>query len=121
MKKAIVLLSIFTLMSAASCLTGRQVFAEVMKIGPDAEREARREQMKSIKQQMRQKESTAPKGPKTPSKWDNFVAKEGERSGFAHSGDGAGKFFKNLNPAPFFKNQQERYNERKAAVGNKAA
>ena len=50
---------------------------------------------------------------------NSFWHKEGERSGFSGTGSGAGNFLKNLNPVPFFKNQQEKYNARKAAAGTK--
>lgn len=113
MKKLVLFVSLFTLVSSAS-------FAEAVRVGPDADRAARREEMKLIKQKMRQQEASAPKT-NTPSKWGQFWAKEGERSGLGQSGNGASKFFQNLNPAPFFKNQQERYEQRKAAAGNKAA
>ena len=85
--------------------------------GPDAAREAHRKEMKSVKDAQRQtreaKKSTAQNpADKKPGFWD----KEGERSGLGNSGNRVGTFFKNLNPVPFFKDQQEKYNARKAGT-----
>jgi hypothetical protein len=86
-------------------------------LSPQEEKEARYEEMKKIKQAQRdareaEKSGTGPvAGKKEPGFWD----REAERSGL--SGARFGNFFKKLNPVPFFKEQQERYNERKAASG----
>ncbi|MBI2095048.1 MAG: hypothetical protein HYT89_02650 [Candidatus Omnitrophica bacterium] len=46
-----------------------------------------------------------------------FWSQELERSGLKEVGPKVGRFLKNLNPAPFLKEQKERYDERKAAGG----
>jgi hypothetical protein len=51
--------------------------------------------------------------PKEESKMAKFWKKEGERSGLGNSGGRMGNWFKNMNPVPFFKDQEERYNSRK--------
>ncbi len=50
---------------------------------------------------------------KAPGFWD----REGERSGLTQTGQGMGSFFKNINPVPFFKDQRERYQQRRASAG----
>jgi len=90
-------------------------------VGYDAAREAHRQEMKDIKKKQREERqsgksaSSAASGQKTPGFWE----KEGERSGLSHMGNPAnamGTLLKNLNPAPFFKEQQDRYNARKTGV-----
>lgn len=103
-KRSVLILMLLFVASSAS--------AEATKVGPDAARHARREELKAIKAQMKAKKAAHPQAP-GQSKWEQFWAKEGERSGLSQSGNGVGQFMRNLNPAPFFKNQQERYNERK--------
>ena len=109
MKKGIAFLSLFIFI-------GTTAFAAE---GPDAARRQHREEMKKIKQEMREhrKETEAVK--KEPSKMEQFWKKEGERSGLSGSGNKMGGWFKNLNPMPFFKNQGEQYNARKAAAQSK--
>ena len=47
-----------------------------------------------------------------------FWSKELDRSGLKEVGPKVGKFVKGLNPAPFFKSQKEKYEQRKGqAVG----
>lgn len=82
-------------------------------LSPEEEKKARYNEMKQYKAQKRaERDGQAPtseaKGPKTPGFWD----KEAERSGL--SGARFGNFFKNMNPVPFFKNQGEKYEARKA-------
>ena len=104
MKKAVILsLSIFICASALA--------AE----GPEAERQQHREEMKKIKQEMRQKRQAIPASAKVPTQMDRFWQKEGERSGLGNTGERMGNWLKNLNPMPFFKNQDEQYKARKAA------
>ena len=84
--------------------------------GPDAARDAHRKEMKVIKDAQRQDREAKKSAPQNPAdKKPGFWDREGERSGLGSSGNKVGTFFKNLNPVPFFKNQQEKYNERKAA------
>lgn len=110
MKKVAVLL--FMLMF--SCGTA---FAEAAKVGYDAVREQRRAEMKTIKAEQRAKREQA-KTAATPAvkKEKGFWEKEAERSGLAESKGGAASIFRNLNPAPFFKNQAEQYKARKTAA-----
>ena len=107
MKKAL-----FLMLSLVFVATG--AFASE-KVGADAMRAQHREEMKKIKQEMREKRAANP-GPKAPSKMQEFWRKEGERSGLAGSGNGAGNFIKNLNPMPFFKSQDEQYKARKVSA-----
>ena len=83
--------------------------------GPDAARNAHRREMKAVKDAQREarknKPAVAP-GDKKPSLWE----KEGVRSGLSETGAGINTFIKNLNPVPFFREQDRRYKERKAAV-----
>lgn len=95
-------------------LTCGPVLAESPKVGPDAERAAHRAEMTHIKKQMRERESSGQNTPAPKKTAPTFWEKEGERSGLAQTGTGAGQFVRNLNPVPFFKEQQKRYNERKA-------
>ena len=85
----------------------------VEKIGPDAARAQHREEMKKIKAEMRQKKEANPQTAKTSSKMDEFWSREKQRSGFGGAGDRMGSWMKNLNPMPFFKNQDEQYKARK--------
>ena len=105
MKKAIVL----SLVLSFAC-------ANAFAVSPTEEQKARYEEMKKIKAAQReervagkagQKEGKAEK--RKPGFWD----KEADRSGLSRAS--ASNFFKNLNPAPFFKDQQEKYKARKAA------
>ena len=105
MKKVIALLSLSVFVCASA------LAAE----GPEAERQQHREEMKKIKQEMRQKRQANPASAKVPTKMDRFWQKEGERSGLGNTGGRMGHWFKNLNPMPFFKNQDEQYKARKAA------
>ena len=84
--------------------------------GPDAARYAHRQDIKKIKATLREAKKNAPPEVKQPSKMDLFWKKEGERSGLGNTGSGAGNFFRNMNPVPFFKRQEEQYNARKAGA-----
>lgn len=93
-------------------ITGGASAAE--KVGADAARAAHREEMKTIKAKMREerKNQPAPKGVA-----NGFWAKEAERSGMNHwNPPNLSEVAKNMNPVPFFQEQQRRYNERKAAT-----
>ena len=72
------------------------------------------ERLKEYKKAQREGKGTpgAASGKKAPGFWE----KEGERSGLGSTGSNVGNFFRNLNPAPFFKNQEERYQQRKTAT-----
>lgn len=92
-------------------------FAAVVT-GPDAARDAHRKEMKLIKDAQRQAREAKKSSPQNPAdKKPGFWDRERERSGLGSSGNKAVTFFKNLNPVPFFKDKQAKYNERKAAVG----
>ncbi len=84
---------------------------------PDEAKQAHVKEMKEIKEKQRHERETmktvASSGEK---KAPGFWEKEGERSGLGGSGSSACKFFKNLNPVPFFKEQRERYDARKAGA-----
>ena len=86
-------------------------------MSPEEAKKAHYEEVKKLKEAKRQaREAGGADNPQAavnrePGFWD----KEAERSGL--SGARVGNFFKNLNPVPFFKEKQERYNERKAASG----
>ena len=92
------------------------VCATAFALSPEEEKQARYDEMKKIKAAQREtriagkearKEGRAEKG--EPGFWD----KEAERSGLNRMS--APNFFKNLNPAPFFQDQQEKFKARKAA------
>ena len=85
--------------------------------GPDTARHMHREEMKKIKTAQRAARKTEDRVKSSePSKWGRFWKKEGERSGLGNTGSGTGTFFKNLNPVPFFKKQEERYEARKSGA-----
>ncbi len=73
------------------------------------------QEIKALKEKQRAEREANRKNPPPVDK-NSFWHKEGERSGLGDTGNRAGSFLKNLNPAPFFKKQQEKYNERKAAA-----
>jgi ABC-type tungstate transport system permease subunit len=104
MKKNISILSVLILSSAqafAAAAPGTPEY-EKMKEYKAAQRKAREDRKAGVAAGTEKKE---------PGFWD----REAERSGFAQTGQGMGSVFKNLNPVPFFKEQRERYEERKAA------
>ena len=90
-------------------------FAGPPKVGPDAERQAHRQEMKAVKQAMREKKAAEVKAPPVKT-GPTFWEKEGERSGLGTTGSNFGQFVRNLNPMPFFKTEQEKYEARKAAA-----
>lgn len=86
---------------------------------PEEEKKAHFDAMKAVKEKQRaeretekKNDSSKPSGPHEKSFWE----KEGERSGLGGSGNRMGNIFKNLNPVPFFKDQEERYKARKAGT-----
>ena len=84
---------------------------------PEEAKEAHFKEIKEIKEKQRaaraaNKTTPSPAEKKAPGFWE----KEGERSGLGGSGSRTGQFFKNLNPVPFFKEQRERYDARKAGA-----
>lgn len=89
----------------------------VSAMTPKEQEQARRQEMKVIKDRQRaEKEArklAKEAGKETPHE-KSFWEKEGERSGLGNSGNGIGQFVRNLNPAPFFKDQEEKYKARKA-------
>ena len=98
------------------------VVLPVSAMSPQEQEKARRQEMKIIKDKQRaEKEARklakveGKEGPHEKSFWE----KEGERSGFGNPGNGIGQFVKNLNPAPFFKDQEDKYKARKAQGQNK--
>ena len=107
--KKIAVWSLFLVMLAASGFAAEPV-------GPDAVRAAHRQEMKAIKAAQRQNREANPVSKNPADKKPGFWDREAERSGLGNSGNKASTFFKNLNPVPFFKNQQEKYNARKAGA-----
>ncbi len=83
---------------------------------PEEAREAHFKEMKEIKDKQRQERAIEKKNPSPKSNVPGFWEKEGERSGLGGTSSRMGNFFKNLNPVPFFKEQQERYDARKAGT-----
>src|SRR3989338_10513328 len=108
MKKITVLLIMLFMMTA---------IAPAFSMSPAEQEKARRQEMKIIKDKQRA-EKEARKLAKVEGKEGphekNFWEKEGERAGFGNPGNGIGQFVKNLNPAPFFKDQEDKYKARKA-------
>ena len=78
------------------------------------------EKIKEYKKAQRAKEEAIKKDPslaekKEPGFWD----REAKHSGLGGTPSKMSNFFKNLNPAPFFKEQEEKYNARKAGATQK--
>ncbi len=73
----------------------------------------RYQELKKLKEQQRAEREANKKNPKQVNT-SGFWYKEGERSGLGGSGNRVSNFVKALNPAPFFKNQQDKYNARKS-------
>ena len=80
--------------------------------GPDAARHVHREEMKAVKAAQRQEKAEGTSSPRTD-KAPGFWEKEGERSGLGNSGSRVGSLVRSLNPVPFFKDQEAKYNARK--------
>lgn len=102
MKKAVML----ALLAAFVC-------GQALALSPAEEKEARYQEMKKIKDAQRQVRDTKKSAAPATEKKDTFWTREGERSGLGNSGNRAEQFLKNLNPVPFFKDQQDKYNARK--------
>ena len=86
---------------------------------PAEQQKAHFQEMKAIKDKQRVDRDAEKKNEAANSnakKEKGFWEKEGERSGLG-GGNRAGHFLSNLNPVPFFKDQDERYKARKAATG----
>jgi hypothetical protein len=89
-----------------------------LALTPQEEKQARYLEVKKIKDAQRARRELEKNNPEIAAKKEKtFWQKEGERSGLAGNGSRMNSFFKNLNPVPFFKSQQEKYNARKAAAG----
>ena len=83
---------------------------------PEEAKEARFKEVKAIKDKQREaRAAVKTAAPSAEKKTPGFWEKEGERSGLGGSGNRFGSFVKDLNPVPFFKEQRERYDARKAA------
>ena len=83
---------------------------------PEEAKQAHFKDVKEIKEKQRQERKSVKNNPPTAkSNAPGFWEKEGERSGLGGSSSRMGTFLKNLNPVPFFKEQQERYEARKTA------
>ena len=107
--KKIAVWSLFLVMLTASGLA--------VAMTPDEAQEAHRKEMKAIKDTQRQAREAKKANPSSAAdQTPGFWQKEGERSGLGGSGNRMGTFFKNLNPVPFFKDQQDKYNARKAGA-----
>jgi hypothetical protein len=82
---------------------------------PEEEKEARYAELKKYKAERRAERDQMKQNPEGPAdKEPGFWEREAERSGLGGSQNRIGSFFKNLNPVPFFKEQQEKYESRKA-------
>lgn len=86
-----------------------------MAMSPEEMQEAKYVEMKKVKDAKREAKAAKreAKGQEPAKPNNGFWDREGERSGLGNSGSRAGNFFKALNPAPFFKNQEAAYNARK--------
>ena len=104
MKKAVLSVLALTVLFGAPVVSAKE--------GYDAAREAKREEMKKIKQAQREAKKAAP-----PSEKGGFWAREAERSGL--SGARANGFVRSMNPVPFLQKQKENYEARKAAAAGK--
>ena len=109
MKRIAVLFLALFLMQATS-----PVFAQ----SPEELREVRFHEIKAIKDKQRAERDAKKKeliaNPNAPHE-KGFWEKEGERSGLGGNGNRFGTIMKNLNPVPFFKDQDEKYKARKAS------
>ena len=104
MKKVLFLAFLFTFIGSSA-----------MALSPEEEKKVRYEELKAYKQQQREARLVAKENPKQAAQGEpTFWQKEGERSGLNRFS--TNNFFKNLNPVPFFKKQQDQYNARKAAA-----
>ena len=86
-------------------------------VTPEEAKQAHFKEMKEIKDKQRAEREAEKKNPSpSQNKGPGFWEKEAERSGLGGSGSRMGTFVKNLNPVPFFKEQKEKYNARKAGA-----
>lgn len=89
----------------------------VFALTPAEEKEMKFQEMKKIKDAQRVERDAMKSGNASqaaePTKMSRFWQKEGERSGLGNSRSRMGNFLGNLNPVPFFKEQQDRYEARK--------
>ena len=84
---------------------------------PEEVKEARFKEVKAIKEKQRQeREAMKTSAPSAEKKAPGFWEKEGERSGLGGGGSRTRQFLRNLNPVPFFKEQKEKYEARKAGA-----
>ena len=97
------------------------VFVLVFSLGPlgfamtpDEARKAHYEEVKKLRETQRQNRSTSVSTPGEHK--ETFWDREAKRAGFADTGNNVTTLIKNLNPVPFFKSQQERYEARRAAA-----
>ena len=117
MKRFVIFILTFGILASAV-----PVFAE----SPEEAKKRQYQEIKAIKDKQRLEREARKSGktasgvPAEESKAAKFWKKEGERSGLGNPGERMGNVFKNLNPVPFFKDQKERYNARKAQAGTVA-
>jgi hypothetical protein len=109
MKQQTALVLVFSLF-AAPAFAATQTLA-----GPDAARQTHRAQLIE-ERRARGPEAERAKTPAEESKMAKFWKNEGERSGLGNTGNRAGNFLRNLNPVPFFAEQDRRYKERQASA-----
>lgn len=99
---------------AAALLVSAPAFA----VSPEEAQQAKYQEMVKIKQAQREAKEARKQGLAGGAieKKETFWDREGKRSGFDRfNGQGVGNVFKNMNPVPFFKDQQDRYQARKTA------
>lgn len=78
------------------------------------------ERLKEYKRAQREEREAQKANPEAGArKGKSFWQKEGERSGLGGTGSRIRGIFKDLNPMPFLKEQQEKYNARKASAATK--
>ncbi|HTL70930.1 MAG TPA: hypothetical protein VL404_06535 [Candidatus Eisenbacteria bacterium] len=91
-------------------------FAAQTAVGPDAARQAHRAQLIEERRARGPEAERTKKPAGEESKMSKFWKNEGERSGLGNTGSRAGSFLRNLNPVPFFAEQDRRYKERQASA-----
>lgn len=87
----------------------------VASMDPASAKKAHYQEVKKIKDAQRMQREAQAKDPSVAKKNNGFWQREGERSGLGDSGNRFGNVMRSLNPAPFFKEQKRRYDERKNA------
>lgn len=103
MKKTLAMLSVLAIAFPAAAQARTYT-------GPDAARHERRQAM--IEERRARGEESSRTAPAAKAEGEGFWAREAKRSGVSEWKPG--NFIRNLNPAPFFKEQKERYEARKA-------